>query len=163
LAVQHSDNGTLNPGLVDAFSYLLWRCNNNATPQEGTRWQEVVAHACFLLARWRIEDKNDPAAGTGYEMLKLMLSVTGIHPDTTSVSPPPFLVEVQNLSANSDVDLRFMEELLLHKAHPHFRWENAFGNTMPSPWEVALQRGLSSRVWRMLRDYAWLSRIEEGP
>jgi hypothetical protein len=163
LTVQHSDNGTLNPGLVDAFWYLMWRGDNNTTSQAGTGWQEVVAHACFLLARWRIEDKNDPAAGTRYEMLKLLLNVTGIHPDTTSVSPPPLLVEVQNLTANCDVDLRFMEELLRHKAHPHFRWENAFGNTMPSPWEVALQRRLSSRVWRMLRDYAWLSRIEERP
>jgi hypothetical protein len=96
-------------------------------------------------------------------MLKLLLSVTGIHPDTMSVSPPPLLVEVQNFTGDWDVDLRFMEELLRHKAQPHFRWENAFGNRMPSPWMEALQRGLSSRVWRMLRDYAWLSRIEEGP
>lgn len=115
---------------------------------------------CCLLARWRIEDRRDHAAETRYERLKRLLAATGIHPATTSVFPPLLLVEVRNLSTDWDVDLRFMKELLRHKAHPHFRRENASGNRMPSPWMVARQRGLNSRVWSMLQDYAYRSRME---
>jgi hypothetical protein len=139
-----------NDGLMDALEWLASR--NHTDPVDQTAVQ-----LAYQAITWSSINSD-----MRYQMLKLLLETTGVHPDVKErrEEESALLIEVNRLAdAGSWQDLRCLEVLLRYGADPlrrHSRLRIEGGDC--SPLGVAKRRRAGTEVVKMLKSHIWVAK-----